>query len=108
MKLERDAQSAQEQLKLHAPRTAVAYVVDDVKRRWRSVPEVTAWLDALPADVIGDLATLDQQPPLPASPRRNSAGRYEVDVFVTNAPDLGAPVVAVHDAGFYDLFGRIE
>ena len=90
------------------------------KRRWQEVDRLAGWLDALREDLIGHLDVLRGGPGEPAqhpdavatggAPSRSATvlDRYAVHVLLTHEPGAGAPVVAVHDCSFYELFGRIE
>ena len=99
---------------------AVGHLVDDAKRRWSAIDRVRPWLDALQEDLIAHLEQLRPGASEPAAaaalgalvgpgrPVADFASRYEVNVLVTHEPGATAPVVAMHDASYYDLFGRIE
>jgi predicted ATP-dependent protease len=116
----RDAQKQHTQLDREVALAAIGNLVEAVKREWADVERLGAWLDALREDLLDHLDALrtppDEAPPpvpmfgpaLAAARASDLSARYAVNVLTTREPDAGAPVVAVHDCSFYELFGRIE
>jgi lon-related putative ATP-dependent protease len=93
---------------------AVGHVVDDLKERYRDVPKVVEYLEAVqhdvldnaddfrkPAEAAGTLAQIAQR-------EAPSLRRYEVNVLVDNGRPDGAPVVTADHPTFQNLVGRIE
>jgi lon-related putative ATP-dependent protease len=118
--LERDGREDLRRLDREVALFATGHLVDDMKRRWREAERLGPWLDALQEDLIEHLDLLRpeaSEPPGPAGiaalvggarPGQDTLARYEVNVLVTHAAGAAAPVVAMHDSSYYDLFGRIE
>ncbi len=114
--LEREGREEHARLEREAAGNASRGPIEDMKRRWGGVERVAAWLDALLEDLLGRLDALrapQADPSLPGvrpvGPRNHDRlARYGVNVFVTRDPDAGAPVIAIHDCSYYEVFGRID
>ncbi|MGZ8650420.1 MAG: Lon protease family protein, partial [Solirubrobacteraceae bacterium] len=118
--LEREERDEHRTLDREVALFAIGHLVEEVTRRWEGVERVGAWLAALCDDLVGHLPLLRRDAPEPAEPRplaaaredgaerRSPLSRYEVNVLVTHDPEAGAPVVAVYDGSYHELFGRIE
>ena len=117
--IEREERDEHRKLDREVALFAIGHLVEEAQDRWHDVGRVAAWLDALSEDLVehlpllrGDAAEAPERRQLPMVPGTVAAGtalsRYEVNVLVTHEPDAGAPVVAVHDGSYYDLFGRID
>jgi lon-related putative ATP-dependent protease len=94
---------------------AIGHLVDDVKEKYKDVPEVTAYLGEVQSDVLDNLAQFikaDQpQPPTPFPMpwmREAPFKKYEVNVVVDNAVLKGAPVIMELNPTYQDLIGRTE
>jgi predicted ATP-dependent protease len=118
--IERDEREQHIELDRDTALFAIGHLIEDAKRTWSQVARLRTWLDALREDLVAHVDELRADQPEPelargmigphrADGRRAPAlARYEVNVLVTHDADAGAPVVAVHDGSFFDLFGRIE
>jgi predicted ATP-dependent protease len=92
---------------------AVGHLVDDIKSRYRELPRVLAYLDAVREDVIendGDFRHTGEAPPnmpafLIAQP---SFRRYQVNVVIDRNGRDGAPVVIEEHPTYQNLIGRME
>ncbi len=94
---------------------ATSHLLDDLKEKYRNVPEVLAYLDAVRDDVLERLDDFRAEPQeQPALPFREPGGkdqlfkRYAVNVMVDNSTLKGAPVVMELNPTYNNLFGRIE
>ena len=96
---------------------AVGHLVDNLKQQFPQPLELATWLDAVRDDMINHLEELSgtEDDSLPAPLRQALATdeqpfvvRYQVNVFVTNAPGAGAPVVSETAPTYLSLFGGIE
>lgn len=95
---------------------AVGHLLDELKQRYRDLPQVVAYLEAVQAEMVGNLdpfrlptesaAAAAGRPPGP--PPDDPFGRYRVNVLVTNSHEAGAPVVFEHNPTYYNLMGRID
>jgi lon-related putative ATP-dependent protease len=93
---------------------AVGHVVDDLNERYKDVPKVVEYLEAVqrdvlenaddfrkPAEAAGMLAQIAQR-------EAASLRRYEVNVLVDNGGPDGVPVVTADHPTFQNLVGHIE
>jgi len=93
---------------------AVGHLVDDLKERYRDVPKVVAYLEAVQGDVLDHAddfrkPTEGAAPPTPFVHRETPPlRRYEVNVLVDNGRPDGAPLVTEDHPTFQNLIGRIE
>ena len=118
MELDRTGRERHVDLNREVSLFAIGHLVDAAKRRWQHVDGLAAWLDALREDAIAHLDLFRGSQPgeeTPVNPLQRMTGgdgefldRYVVNVLVTHEPGSGAPVVALSDPSFFDLFGRAE
>jgi lon-related putative ATP-dependent protease len=93
---------------------AVGHVVDDLKERYREIPKVVDYLDAVQRDVLDNADDFRKPAEAPgmlahiAQREGPSLRRYEVNVLVDNGRPDGAPVVTEDHPTFQSLVGRIE
>jgi lon-related putative ATP-dependent protease len=116
--LEREGREELAQLDHEVALFAIGHLVDEMKRRWSEADRLGAWLDALREDLIEHVDLLRAEGSEPSAPaglaalipgrRQDFVDRYEVNVLVTHEAGAAAPVVAVYDCSYYELFGRIE
>ena len=92
---------------------AAGHLVDDLKSRYRELPKVLEYLDAVREDVIDnadDFRHTGEAPPnvpafLVAQP---SFRRYQVNVVIDRNGRDGAPVVIEEHPTYQNLIGRME
>lgn len=97
---------------------AVQHLIDDLRSRYRDIPQVIAYLDALQKDLIEHAGEFLQQPEESAAvatllggddlPRRRAFRRYRVNVLVSHAEQKGAPVVVEENPTYANLIGQID
>ncbi len=106
---------------------AVGHLIDEVKSRWRDLPDAIGYLDAVRADVIenaheflpqeGGLPPAMEALMAPAAKRALQAAspafrRYQVNLLVDNGPrdgqPPGAPVIEEDHPTQPNLIGRVE
>ena len=92
---------------------AVGHLVDDLKSRYRELPKVLAYLDAVREDVIDnadDFRHTGEAPPnVPAFlVQPPSFRRYQVNVVIDHNGRPGAPVVIEEHPTYQNLIGRME
>ncbi len=85
----------------------VEHLVVDVKEKYRDLDQVTAYLDAVQADMVTHIAQL-RGAEGDGAPDPDWLKRYEVNVFVDNSSLTGAPVVVETYPSYHNLLGRIE
>jgi len=112
--IERQAREAVAQLERNAVLAAVRDPIQRLRDRYRDLPQVVAYLDALQEDVLEHKDAFREeegQPQLPpplAALRRSVLERYEVNLLVDNGDLQGAPVVFETNPSYYNLFGKVE
>jgi lon-related putative ATP-dependent protease len=98
---------------------AVEHLIDELREKYPDEPDVLAYLDAVQADVIDNVADFRKQDEETANPLseaplpRGAQGpasfrRYQVNMLVTHGESQGAPVVYADHPTYAHLFGQIE
>ncbi len=103
------------QLNSEVTRFAVGGILEDLREKYASLPEVVQHLKAVEADVVANGAAF-LRPSEPESDEAPSTGRpapslerrYGVNVIVDNGGLEGAPVIFESNPSYFHLFGRIE
>jgi predicted ATP-dependent protease len=112
--LEREGRERLRALEREVGLFAVGHLIDEIRGRYADVPRLGEWLDAALDDMTENMGPLarsadgDVPPPLARGGSEEALGRYEVNVFVSNEPDAGAPVVVETTPTYPNLFGRVE
>ncbi len=84
---------------------AIKPLLDQLQFQFRDLPAVIDYLNAVEADIIKNIKEFY---PSGTSPKDFALRNYEVNVLVTHAPDLGAPVVYENHPSLPNLIGRME
>lgn len=109
---EREAQEAAERLDDETARYAVEHLFEAVLERYGSDQELNTFLEAMRNHMAAnrDQFRQTEQPAIPGLPvaRQDPTRIYEVNVFVANDPEQGAPVIFETNPTYYNLVGRIE
>jgi predicted ATP-dependent protease len=95
---------------------AVGHLIEELKERHSHSPQLAEWLTAVAEDVTENLGQFRSQESsgeggetlLAAIGAQHQFTRYEVNAFVANEPEGGAPVVLESNPTYPNLFGRIE
>lgn len=93
---------------------AVGHVVDDLAERYRDLPRVVEYLEAVRRDVLEHADDFRKPADISAAPgptalrEAPSLRRYAVNVLVDHSSPDGAPVVTEDHPTFQNLVGRIE
>lgn len=88
--------------------------LDDVAERYADVPEVLDYLRQVRSDFLDHVDDFrdgeEAQQPMPPfmQPRRPDHSRFGVNVLVTNADCMCAPIVVERNPSFANLIGRVE
>ncbi len=115
--LERAARQKLAELDARVARYTIQQPVDELKEKYRDIPEIPQYLDAMLADMVSNADIFKQPeetpPPQAAmlnlpSPIDGFLTRYKVNLLVDNAEAQGAPVVYESNPNFANLVGRIE
>jgi lon-related putative ATP-dependent protease len=113
--LDKGAVEALQKLDRQVGLYAIQHLFADLKDKYAGLDEVLAYLDDVQQDILDNLGDFkpkaEEQPaiPLPGVNRKDSPTRkYQVNVFVDNAGQVGAPVVLERNPTYANLFGRVE
>lgn len=87
-------------------RNAIRPYLTDLKSQYGKGEKLAGWIDALTEDIIENFnifiaAARDENAEVDFS-------RYSVNVFVSNEPGTGAPVVHETNSTYYNLVGKVE
>ena len=94
---------------------AIGHLVNALLEKYRSAPEVIAYLRDVQSDILDNLVQFvkrgepQQQLPFPTTwMKEDPFKKYEVNVIVDNSDVKGAPVVIESNPTYQNLFGRTE
>ncbi|MCC6900504.1 MAG: AAA family ATPase [Polyangiaceae bacterium] len=100
------------ELNREVTRYAVDQLVDDVTQRYLDLPKVTAYLEAVRADVIDNADAFrrdEEKSPLgELSLGKRPFQRYSVNLIVDHSAATGAPVIYDDRPAIDNLLGRVE
>lgn len=109
---QREIQQRTQQLNEEVASYAVAPLFNELRRAYRDLSEVVAYLDAVQRDVVDSVEAIlnaDNAPPSSGTTVREMLERrYTVNVMVDHSQNHGAPVVYEEQPRFHTLLGRIE
>lgn len=115
--LEKGAREALRALDMDASAYATRHLTGDLRARYRDLPNVLEYLEAMQADVTAraDDFRKGKEAETPAAPlpmlmagAERPAPRYQVNVLVDNRSLRGAPVVVESNPTYHNLTGRVE
>lgn len=118
-KWQREAHNKIKKLSREVVRNTVSSLLEELKKRYKDLPEVIKHLDAVKDDLTDHAEQFEQakggqqQPaPIPGiqqqDPTESIFHRYKINVLVDHGKAKGAPVVYEDDPAFQNLVGRIE
>jgi lon-related putative ATP-dependent protease len=93
---------------------AVGRITEELRERYRDLPEVVAFVDAARADVIAHVDDFRKPPEQSVEiggmvvKTETDLRRYRVNVVVTNDPESRAPMVFEDHPTYANLVGRVE
>ena len=110
--LDSKAQAAQEKLDQEVAHFVLHHLVNNLKEKYKDIPDVISHLDAIHHDMLENLSqfkteTKEEAQPKPG-PTKAATNKYQVNLLVDNAKVNGAPVVVELNPTYTNLFGRIE
>jgi predicted ATP-dependent protease len=115
-KLEQAAKETVQALDRQVALHVVGGLIDDLKEKYRELPEVLAYLDAVQADVLENIEAFKSGPQKEEGPTGPAAAlqaelafrKFQVNLLVDNSKVKGAPVVVELNPSHNNLFGRVE
>jgi lon-related putative ATP-dependent protease len=118
---EREHRDAVQALNRDTAGFAIAHLMEELRRAYSELPEVTPYLDAVERDIkenVDDFLTQaapaapEAGPPMPAAILHDIEDtrfrRYQVNVIVDNSAQHGAPVIYEDNPTHQSLVGRVE
>lgn len=110
---EREVQAEVERLDQETAEFAVNHLLEPLLQEYGHDQEVRQYLERVRDDLTekrDEIRGAGQRPAVPGLPipQQEPTRRYEVNVFVSNDPQGGAPVVFETHPTYYNLVGRIE
>lgn len=87
-------------------RNATQPILSELKDKFCDIEKLTEWIDKLTEDIIENFGMF-----VAATRDENAEAdftRYTVNVFVSNDPEQGAPVIRETNPTYYNLIGKIE
>lgn len=108
----KEARQKMRDLKREVSRLAVGNSIDDMKERYRDLPHVLSYLDAVAEDVVDQNDAFDeneegQDKALELLGGPDPFKRYEVNLLVDNCDAQGAPVIYEDNPTVEQLLGRV-
>ena len=107
-RLERETREERQKLDREVIEAAIQDEFDGVREQYTDQPVITAYLDAVRADLIDQLTKAAPALEDKALDQVVDLRRYEVNVLVDNSAAEGAPVIVQLNPTFENLFGRLE
>jgi len=118
---EREHRDAVQALNRETAGFAIAHLMEELRRAYGDIPEVTPYFDAVERDIkenVDDFLTPaapaapEAGPPMPAAILHDIEDtrfrRYQVNVIVDNSAQHGAPVIYEDNPTHQSLVGRVE
>lgn len=113
--LEKSVQTRIQDLDRQVALFAIGQPIEDLRERYRALPEVIAYLEEVQNDFLENLGQFQSEPePQPSLPlavqhsKEMPFKKYEVNVLVDNGLLAGKPVVIERNPTYTQLFGRME
>jgi lon-related putative ATP-dependent protease len=117
--LEREGREKLRTLSREVTIFAVGNLIDEIRRRYAPLAQVTAHLDAIEHDVIDNVDEFLSPPesPLaaalgvqqaPASKAGHASRRYRINALVAHTANHGAPVIYEDHPSYQNLIGQVE
>lgn len=114
----RELRQAMRQLEHDVAGLAVTGLVDELKQKYRHIPEVVDHLERMQADIVDNVGLFlspQDGPGVPAQMKQmmhakesSAIRRYAISVLVDRSDCTGAPVVFEDKPSFAELIGKIE
>ncbi len=115
--MERQIHDALKKLNKEVALYAIGNLVENLSEKYRSLPEVTAYLKSVENDILDNLQQFirpsagESQEQLPFQlpwMKEDPYKKYEVNVIIDNSETKGAPVVVETNPTYPNLLGRTE
>lgn len=87
-------------------RSAISPIIDELRGKYSGNEALQKWFDAMTDDIIENFGAF-----VTAAREENAEvdfTRYQANLFVSNDPAKGAPVILENNPTYYNLSGRVE
>ena len=104
--MEKNLKDVLSKLEADICKLAITPCIDDLREKYKDNQDFLTWLDKMSNDVIENSGAF-----VTAARDENAEidfTRYHANVFVSNDPDKGAPVIWETNPTYYNLAGRVE
>ncbi len=104
--MEKKLKEVLDKLEADICKVAITPCIDDLREKYKSNQDFLTWLDKLTDDVIENSGAF-----VTAARDENAEvdfNRYQANLFVSNDPEKGAPVIWETNPTYYNLAGRVE
>ncbi|MDR3254515.1 MAG: AAA family ATPase [Synergistaceae bacterium] len=103
---EKELKEKIKELEAQICRNATQPTLSELKEKFSDNEKLIAWIDKLAEDIVENFGMFV------AATRDDNAeadfSRFTVNVFVSNDPDAGAPVIRETNPTYYNLMGKVE
>ena len=107
--MEKDLKTKLDNLEAEICREAIAPLFDEIKCEYKFSEVLTSWVDAMLEDVVKNSGAFIVASNIAGEEfAEGDFSRYEANVFVSNDPDLGAPVIRESNPTYSNIAGKIE
>lgn len=108
---QREARDRMKALNKEVGLFAVGHLIDDLREKYKAIEDVQFYLDTLLEDVIQNLHEFREEElnvGIFSSSEEPSYRRYQVNLFVDNSEQKGAPIYYENHPAFQNLIGKVE
>ena len=111
-RLEKEAVAAFEKLETEVASFAINTLIDEIKTKYATFPEVVAYLQSVRDDILSNLGAflISHKESFAGGNNKanNYLSRYEVNALVDNSGQTGAPIIIETNPTYNNLIGRVE
>ena len=107
---QRETRDAMKALNKEVGLFAVGHLVDELREKYKEIEGVQSYLDTLLEDVIQNLNEFreEMEDAIFGDREEHSYRRYQVNLFVDNSEQKGAPIYYENHPTFQNLIGKVE
>ena len=113
--LAKEAEQTRKTIGLDLIFKATEDVFSEFRGKYSDYPQIQKYIEMLRVDMVENSHLFTNSPAGDVSVERatdsNQTGspiRYQVNLFVSHSPDIGAPIIFEDSPSYYNMFGRLE